>query len=289
MAGTGPKLVALTDADADADAGAGATGPAPGPSALPAYFEFFAPEHWQSLDVISDLHLCEAMPRTFQAWATYMQHTRADAVFILGDLFEVWVGDDMRTRPFEAQCLDVLANAASRLHVFLMVGNRDFLLGSEMLRASGLVGLPDPTVLAAWGQRVVLSHGDALCLDDLPYQAFRRLVRGPDWQSDFFARTLSDRLHVAAQIRRVSQSRQQFDGAASADVDAAEAVRWLHALGAAELVHGHTHRPGSNALAPGFKRHVLSDWDLDHGQRAEVLRLTRHGFVRLQPGASALA
>lgn len=267
----------------------GLPGGAGAPNPLPAYFEVVAPEHWQALDVISDLHLCEAMPHTFQAWARHMCQTNADAVFILGDLFEVWVGDDMRTRPFEAQCLDVLANASSRLQVFMMVGNRDFLLGIDMLQASGMMGLPDPTVLVAWDQRIVLSHGDALCLDDLPYQAFRKQVRAADWQSAFFALPLAERLQIAAQIRRVSASRQQFDGAAGADVDAAEAVRWLHALGAAELVHGHTHRPGSNDLAPGFKRHVLSDWDLDHAQRAEVVRLTRHGFERLPPSAMASA
>ena len=105
------------------------------------------------------------------------------------------------------------------------------------------------------------------------------------WQRQFLARPLSERLAVAAEIRRESTARRRFDGDSSADVDAAEAVRWMHAMGAAELVHGHTHRPGSNALAPGFKRHVLSDWDLDQGQRAEVLRLTRDGFQRVAPAA----
>ena len=88
-------------------------------------------------------------------------------------------------------------------------------------------------------------------------------------------------------MRRVSASRRSFDGNAAIDVDAGLAVHWMHAMGAAEMVHGHTHRPGSSLLAPGFKRHVLSDWDLDAGQRAEVLRLTRDGFVRLPPTAQA--
>jgi UDP-2,3-diacylglucosamine hydrolase len=185
--------------------------------------------------------------------------------------------------------VDVLAHAASHLQIFLMVGNRDFLISTQMLRDCGTMGLPDPTVLVAWGQRILLSHGDELCLDDLPYQAFRKEVRSASWQSAFAAKPLAERLQVAAQIRSASRGRSQFDGSASADVDAGQAVRWLHASGAAELVHGHTHRPGSNALAPGFKRHVLSDWDLDKAQRAEVLRLTRDGFERLPPAVDALA
>jgi UDP-2,3-diacylglucosamine hydrolase len=172
-----------------------------------------------------------------------------------------------------------------------MVGNRDFLLGAAMLRDCGMMALPDPTVLGAWGQHVLLSHGDALCLADLPYQAFRRQVRSSPWQQDFLAKPLAERLGVAAQMRRASSAvhaqRQQFDGQADVDVDAGEAVRWMHSMGASELVHGHTHRPGSNSLAPGFKRHVLSDWDLDAGTRAEVLRLSRDGFERRAPSTAA--
>jgi UDP-2,3-diacylglucosamine hydrolase len=134
---------------------------------------------------------------------------------------------------------------------------------------------------------VLLSHGDALCLEDLPYQNFRREVRSPIWQSDFLARPLDERLAIARDIRRASASRPRFDGNTDVDIDTAEAVRWMHTSGVAELVHGHTHRPGSNLLAPGFKRHVLSDWDLDTGQRAEVLRLGRDGFARVAPSTGS--
>lgn len=257
---------------------------------LPAFFEFVAPQGWRSIDFISDLHLCEAMPRTFDAWAAHLRNTPADAVFMLGDLFELWVGDDMRSRPFEQRCLDVLAEASSHRQTAFMAGNRDFLLGADMLRDSGMMALPDPTLLSAWGQRVLLSHGDALCLDDKPYQAFRAEVRSPLWQRQFLAKPLAERLALAARIRRASQDnhqRRQFDGDVSADVDFAEAVAWLHAMGANELVHGHTHRPGSETLAPGYKRHVLSDWDLDGARRAQVLRLTRSGFERLPPASAA--
>ncbi len=253
------------------------------PGSLPAFFELVAPPTCRAVDFISDLHLCEAMPRTFDAFAAHMRHTSADAVFILGDLFEVWVGDDARQRVFEAHCVQVLAEAACHRHLAFMAGNRDFLLGPAMLHDSGLAGLPDPTVLVAWGERVLLSHGDALCLGDFPYQAFRQEVRGAAWQQQFLAKPLPERLQIAAEIRKASASRQRFDGDGSADVDAAEAVRWMHAMGTAEMVHGHTHRPGSNMLAPGLERHVLSDWDLDHAHRAEVLRLTPSGFERLPP------
>ena len=232
----------------------------PGPAALPAFFEWQAPEDWRMVDFISDLHLAEAMPRTFEAWAAHLRHTPADAVVILGDLFEGWVGDDVRERPFERRCMEVMAEAASHRTLAFMVGNRDFLFGTAAVRAAGMMALADPTVLDAWGRRLLLSHGDALCLDDVPYQAFRRQVRSTAWQQAFLARPLAERLQVAA-----------------------EAVHWLHAMGAAELIHGHTHRPGSAALAPGYKRHVLSDWDLDGADRAEVLRLTRGGLQRVAP------
>ena len=250
---------------------------------LPAFFEFVAPPGWRAIDFISDLHLCAELPLTFDAWAAHLRYTPADAVFVLGDLFELWVGDDMRCRGFERRCTDVLTDAGCHRKIAFMAGNRDFLVGGAMLRDSGMMGLPDPTVLAAWGLRVLLSHGDALCLSDKPYQAFRQQVRAPAWQAEFLARPLSQRLQVADEVRRASQSHRRFDSDAQADVDPAEAVHWMHAMASAEMVHGHTHRPGSNALAPGYKRHVLTDWNLDTAQRAEVLRLTRGGFERVAP------
>ena len=253
---------------------------------LPAFFELAAPQHWRAIDFISDLHLRAALPRTFEAFAAHLLHTPADAVFILGDLFEAWVGDDMGAHGFEHGCVEVIAEAASHRQLGFMVGNRDFLVGTQFLRASGCMGLPDPTLLDAWGQRVLLSHGDALCLADVPYQSFRTEVRSSAWQAEFLAKPLVARLQIAADIRKVSQGRRQFDGAADADIDTAEAVQWMHGMGAREMVHGHTHRPGSEALAPGYKRHVLSDWDLDQGSRAEVLRLTRGGFKRLPPASA---
>jgi len=260
-------------------------GAAPALPALPTFSELAAPKHWRCIDFLSDLHMSAALPRTVAAWEHHLRETPADAVFMLGDVFEVWVGDDARALPFEHHCVEVMAEAASRRTLGIMVGNRDFLLGAQMLHDCGAMVLPDPTVLSAWGQRVLLSHGDALCLDDTDYQAFRREVRSERWQAEFLAKPLDERLAIAAEIRRQSQLRQNFDGRSDADVDTATAVAWMHAMGTAEMVHGHTHRPASQTLAPGFKRHVLSDWDLDDTARprAEVLRLTRDGFVRIAP------
>lgn len=257
--------------------------------ALPEAFELVAPPHWRAIDFISDLHLAEDMPRTFAAWAAHLQQTPAEAVVVLGDLFELWVGDDARRHPFAERCLQAMAQAARRLALFVMVGNRDFLLGEAALFEAGATALPDPTLLAAFGQRVLLTHGDALCLGDAAYQAFRAQVRSPEWQHEFLARPLEERLRIAREIRQVSQTRRAFDGDSSADIDATEALRWLRDHRAVQLVHGHTHRPQSEVLAPGVMRHVLSDWDLDNAQsgpRAEVLRLRPGGFERLPPAGT---
>lgn len=271
--------------------GAGSAAPLPAlldiQAPLPALFDLRAPADWRAIDFISDLHLSPALPRTFEAWARHLRETPADAVFMLGDLFEVWVGDDARTLPFERACVDVLADAARRRSLAFMAGNRDFLVGAAMLRDCGLLGLPDPTRLDAWGRPVLLTHGDALCLADADYQAFRRQVRGEAWQREFLARPLAERQQLAAEMRRQSESRRRFDGRDDADVDPAAALAWLRAADAAVLVHGHTHRPGSDLLAPGIERHVLSDWDLDDAERprADVLRLTRDGLQRLTPAS----
>ena len=256
--------------------------------ALPAVQEMVAPAHWRAIDFISDLHLSAAMPATHAAWRDCLANTCADAVVMLGDLFELWVGDDARDSPFEQSCVATLADAARHKPLFFMAGNRDFLLGPAMLAASGMQGLCDPTVLTAFGTRALLSHGDALCLDDAPYQAFRQLVRSPAWQSDFLAKPLAERLRIASEIRAHSASRREFDGAASADVDQPSAIAWLLATGAADFIHGHTHRPGSEPLDAVHTRHVVSDWDLDQHERAEVLRWTVAGLRRLAPAQAHL-
>ena len=260
------------------------------PPALPPFHAWAAPDDWQAIDFISDLHLSAHTPRTFEAWAAHLLHTPADAVLILGDLFEVWVGDDQLHRAFERRCIEVLAEATCRRHVGFMVGNRDFLVGPAMDAACGWNPLPDPTLLEAWGRRVLLSHGDALCLADTDYQRFRAISRGIEWQRDFLALPIDERLRQAGEARAASEARKRATGVDPelwADVDRDTAVSWLQACGATELVHGHTHRPGSAPIGPDHERHVLTDWDLDAAERAGVLRLSRAGFARVAPSAAS--
>jgi UDP-2,3-diacylglucosamine hydrolase len=260
---------------------------------LPSASEWVAPDGWQAIDFISDLHLSDALPRSFEAWASYMQCTVADAVVILGDLFEFWPGSDAVQMDFEARCIQVIRDAARQRHVALMVGNRDFLLTAEFLQGIGVHALTDPTLLRAWRQpALLLTHGDALCLDDVAYQQFRAWTRNPATQADFLARPLAERVKVGAGIRHASEAgrRQAPPEGGWADLDPAAAVACLQAAGASRLLHGHTHRPGASQLAPGFEREVLSDWNLDDAPvRAEVLRLGRNGIRRLAPEAAAQA
>lgn len=264
------------------------------PAALPAFWEYVAPPEWTAIDFVSDLHLSEDTPDTFEAWAAHLRGTPADAVFLLGDIFEVWVGDDARHAGFEQRCAEVLADAASRRTIGFMAGNRDFLVGTALLKECGVLSLADPTVLVAFGERLLLSHGDALCLGDVDYQQFRTQVRDPAWQRSFLAQPLDVRRTQARGMRARSEERKRAAAPADwVDIDVATAVRWMHEAGTPTLIHGHTHRPRHEALAPGQVREVLSDWDLDGGPgpaRAEVLRLRRAGLSRIAPdGAAASA
>lgn len=252
-----------------------------------------APAAWQAIDLVSDLHLDPSHPKTAQAFLDYLTHTRADAVLLLGDIFEAWVGDDMRHQRFEAHCTEALRQAAQRRWLGIMVGNRDFLMGAEFMAACGAQALPDPLVLCAHGQRHLITHGDAWCLEDGPYLAFRAQVRQTPWQQAFLSQPLSKRLETARQMRAASEARKAATSATPetwADVDAARAIAWLQAARTGSLIHGHTHRPGWSALgqAPDgsvLGRQVLSDWELDHTPtpRAEVLRLSPSGVKRLTP------
>ena len=263
---------------------------------LPAFAEppaeYLAPPEWRSIDFISDLHLAEDTPRGFEAWLTYMRQTPADAVFILGDLFEIWAGDDARHQGFEARCSAVLSEASARRATTFMVGNRDFLLGKSMLDACGVQAVSDPTVLRAFGERVLLSHGDAWCIADTEYQKFRAQVRNLAWQRNFLALTLEQRRDAARQVRARSELRSRSQGPSDwIDVDRATALHWMTAAAAPTLIHGHTHRSGTETLAPGLVRHVLSDWDLDHtsASRSEVLRWDCSGFTRLSVSDATVA
>jgi UDP-2,3-diacylglucosamine hydrolase len=252
----------------------------------PAIAVLAADPAWRAIDFLSDIHLHPAQPRTRAAWAQHLLHTDADAVFILGDLFEVWVGDDARSSDFEAGCVLVLQAAAQRRPLFFLPGNRDFLVGPALLAACGLRALADPTRLDAFGTRLLLSHGDALCIADTDYQRFRAQVRSPQWQATFLALPLAERQAQARAMRDASAQHQAQQGAMNwSDVDPDAAAAWLAEAQAPVLLHGHTHRPGVHALPGAGSRHVLGDWDLDAPvPRSSVLRLTAQGLA-----ATALA
>ena len=244
--------------------------------------ELIAPLGWLKLDFISDLHLQASEPATFTAWQRYMQTTPANAVFILGDLFEVWVGDDaLLPGSFEEKCAQLIAQTAARIPVFFMHGNRDFLVGDALMRACNTTLLADPTVLTFNHQRWLLSHGDALCVDDVDYMQFRQQVRSAEWQAAFLAKPLTERQAIARGLRQQSEARKE-SGAEYADVDASAARQWLEQAQSVTLIHGHTHKPAIHELGDGLQRVVLSDWDTAaKPPRAEVLRLSAQGLQRI--------
>ena len=251
--------------------------------------EWTVPAAWRAIDFISDLHLGPETPRTFEVWRDHLEHTTADCVVMLGDWFEVWVGDDLRDEGIGAQCVEVLQRVTQRTAVCFMVGNRDFTLGADMLSACGMTPLADPAVVDAFGDRLLLTHGDALCLSDVAYQKFRAMVRNPAWLQQALQLPRAERVRIGTQMR--AQSDTQRNGRSTpadwADVDFPEALRWMEAAGAKTLIHGHTHRPATETMAPGYVRHVLTDWDLDHPPyRAEVLRWSAAGLQRVAPATA---
>jgi UDP-2,3-diacylglucosamine hydrolase len=245
--------------------------------------EITAPVHWHTVDLISDLHLQASEPQTLTALERYLSQTPAQALFILGDLFEVWVGDDALQSPtgFEHAVADMLHRASARLDVFIMCGNRDFLMGERLLAACGARALPDPSVLHLGNTRWLLVHGDAQCLADVPYQAFRAQVRSAAWQENFLSQPLNQRLALARQMRAQSEAQKRQLARAKTpwiDLDREACLALLETQGADHMIHGHTHQPAQHDLGQGHVRWVLSDWDLHATPaRAEVLRLNAAG------------
>ncbi len=259
-----------------------------------AFDEITAPATWRCVDFISDLHLQESEPGNFLAWRSYLEQSPADAIFILGDLFEVWVGDDVLASSsdtqvaarhmglrFEDRCCRVLHYCAEQRNLYFLHGNRDFLIGERFLQASGMQKLSDPSVLSFGQQRYLLSHGDALCLADTDYMAFRAQVRSAQWQAQFLGTPLQERLQQARVMRMQSEAHKQSQQAAGlpwVDVDQGAAVQWLDAARCQHMIHGHTHEgrdhPIRSAQGPGV-RHVLPDWHMSsRPARGYALRLS---------------
>jgi UDP-2,3-diacylglucosamine hydrolase len=215
---------------------------------------------------ISDLHLTPERPTQARLFRDFMQQKTPDctALYILGDFFESWVGDDDLSLAFNA---DIAAHVRKRVDsgvpVFFMCGNRDFLAGPTLAQATGWTHLPDPTLVQLYGTPTLISHGDAYCTDDLAYQAFRGRVRDPAWQAAFLAKPLAERHAVAQAIREQSEQAKAGKQKTIMDVNSGAIRHALLEAGAVRLIHGHTHRPAKHLLEINGKtcaRWVLADW-----------------------------
>lgn len=215
---------------------------------------------------ISDLHLSAKQPQYAQVFLHFMQHTapRAEALYILGDLFEYWAGDDDLDDPLHQQIIHAMHTlAASGTRLFIMHGNRDLLMGKALEQASGATLLTDPTLLDLYGTPTLISHGDALCTDDVAYQTYRNQVHDAEWQQLFLAQPLAQRKKQIEQLRARSENEKQSKSSAIMDVNTEAVEELLREHGYPRLIHGHTHRP-MHILhhLDGFtcERWVLGDW-----------------------------
>jgi UDP-2,3-diacylglucosamine hydrolase len=216
--------------------------------------------------LISDLHLTEERPEANERFITLLEGKgrAADALYILGDFFEYWIGDDDLAEPFNAVIASLLKDLTRRgVPVYLMHGNRDFLIGEGFCAATGASLLQDPTVLEIAGVKTLLMHGDTLCTDDLDYQAWRRKARDPAFQAAFLAKPLDERRQQVHQMREQSRQVVQEKAAEIMDVNDEAVRRALRDHGVRRLIHGHTHRPGRHAIEVNgerCERWVLPDW-----------------------------
>jgi len=216
---------------------------------------------------ISDLHLCESRPEIIEAFTTFLEEAaaQADALYILGDLFEYWAGDDAIQSGMHAKSIQALRKLSQQgVKVFLMHGNRDFLLGDIFAQATNIKILQDPTLVTLYGNSILLSHGDALCTEDIAYQAFRSEVRTDIWKTQFLDQPLESRIAYIESVRNKSELEKSVKSMAIMDVNL-EAVKQLlkEYHYPPMLIHGHTHRPMQHhhhVDGHACERWVLGDW-----------------------------
>ncbi|WP_174875782.1 UDP-2,3-diacylglucosamine diphosphatase [Vogesella oryzae] len=236
-----------------------------------------------AIHFISDLHLHdeaswlgELFTRTLAEW-----RGKIDALYILGDLFEYWVGDDDR-QAFSDTMLAAMRDFSAVTPLFVMRGNRDFLLGPGFAAASGATLLEEPHLLKAYGRDYLLVHGDGECTDDAPYQQFRAMVRQPAWQAAFLQKSLAERHAIARQVRGMSEQKKQTQGPSEiSDVTPAAIEALLARYPGATLIHGHTHRPARHehrVNGEERERWVIADWHDGHGGylRLDSVGLSAH-------------
>lgn len=215
---------------------------------------------------ISDLHLTPERPEPLDLFRRFLRDVapQAGELYILGDFFESWVGDDDVELPFHAEVAGQLKDVSEQgTRIYFMAGNRDFLAGDALARATGWTPLADPTVMDLHGIPTLLSHGDAYCTEDRAYQAFRQQVRDPQWQALFLAKPVSERREQARMIRMQSRQAKADKAPDIMDVNP-EAIRTAMAnAGVTRMIHGHTHRPARHLLqiaGQECERWVLPDW-----------------------------
>ena len=236
---------------------------------------------------VSDVHLSAAHPSTAAAFVDFLAREvagRSSRLFILGDLFEYWAGDDDLDAPFNRRIVDSLrALADDGIELAFMAGNRDFLIGDQFAKTARIAFLPDPYRLEIGGLSLMLSHGDVLCTDDIDYQRFRTMVREPAWQEAFLARPLAERRAIIGDMRTKSETAKRDKTSDIMDVNADAVARLFADHGQTRLIHGHTHRPAHHVLDVGSaqcERWVLPDWDAEAQPPRGGALILENGEVR---------
>ena len=228
---------------------------------------------------ISDLHLEADRPEIGEQFLDFLdgEAAEADALYILGDFFEYWVGDDDPDEYYASIKRSLRAFTDSGVPVYFMHGNRDFMIGEAFAAETGVTLLPDPCPLELYGKSVLLSHGDALCTDDVEYQQVRAMTRNPEWQATMLAKPVEERIAIAQQARSQSQERNKTLSESIMDVNSDAVKQTIAEHGVEILLHGHTHRPAIHGIEVNdriAKRVVLGDW-YDQGS---VLRWDEDGM-----------
>jgi len=213
--------------------------------------------------LISDLHLQPERTALTEAFLRFLDERalQAKQLYLLGDLFEYWAGDDDLSEPFHQQIVSALRRVSDAgVQLFWIAGNRDFLVGSAFADACGLTLLPETWVIEAGGQRIALLHGDAQCTDDVKYMAFRAQVRQPAWQQQFLSMPLEQRKQIIVGLREKSKEGHAEKSYEIMDVTPQAIADVFEQTGTSVMIHGHTHRPALHVV-DGKRRYVLSDWE----------------------------
>ncbi len=233
---------------------------------------------------ISDLHLCRTRPQITRLFLDFLSSLprETDALYILGDLFEYWAGDDDIDDALNTTIAEHFLNLAKTgTQIFLMHGNRDFLISDSFSQRAGITILKDPSLIVSHGKRILLSHGDSLCTDDVAYQAFRQQVRSPSWQAAFLSQSLASRKALIEKLREQSEIEKSNKSESIMDVNSEAVSEMIREFGHPDvLIHGHTHRPGQHRIQKDghmTERWVLGDWY----EQGSCIRLDENGLKAL--------